>query len=246
MRLLLVSDLHYSLRQFDWLVEQAAEVDVVVVGGDLLDITSTVDLKAQILHVDASLRAMARVTTVVVASGNHDLTGRDADGEKAPLWFDDLRGEGIALDGDTVELDEMVLVVCPFWDGPVGKARLDRQLHDAVRPGDRLWTWVHHWPPLGSPTAWTGTKDYGDADLAGWIAELSPDLVLTGHVHQAPFVDDGSWIDTIGPTRVLNAGREIGPVPASVTIEVRGGAVTATAVSSAGSDARSWRRDLPG
>ena len=51
MRMLLVSDLHYTLKQFDWLVGAAADYDLVVVAGDLLDIGSRVEPDAQIVVV---------------------------------------------------------------------------------------------------------------------------------------------------------------------------------------------------
>ena len=50
-RILLVSDLHYTLRQFDWVVERAPAFDLVVLAGDQLDISSTVALDAQIVVV---------------------------------------------------------------------------------------------------------------------------------------------------------------------------------------------------
>ena len=37
MRLLAVADLHYSLPQFDWVLEVAPDFDVVVLAGDLLE-----------------------------------------------------------------------------------------------------------------------------------------------------------------------------------------------------------------
>ena len=47
MRLLLVADLHYSLPQFDWVLDMAPAFDVVVMAGDHLDIASIVDGRAQ-------------------------------------------------------------------------------------------------------------------------------------------------------------------------------------------------------
>ena len=88
-------------------------------------------------------------------------------------------------------------------------------------PTDRhRWIWVYHWPPLGSPTCWTGRRDYGDADLGGWIGQHRPDFVLTGHVHESPFKPDGSWIDRIGSTWILNAGHQRGPVPARIELDL--------------------------
>ncbi len=55
MRLLFVSDLHYSLKQFDWLLAHAGEYDVAVIGGDLLDLSSALDADVQIAIVEKYL-----------------------------------------------------------------------------------------------------------------------------------------------------------------------------------------------
>ena len=52
MRILFVADLHYSLRQFDWLLSQAESHDVVVIGGDLLDRASILEAPVQALVVE--------------------------------------------------------------------------------------------------------------------------------------------------------------------------------------------------
>ena len=67
--------------------------------------------------------------------------------------------------------------------------------------------------------------------LAGWIKRHEPDLVLTGHVHQAPFVSGGGWVDRIGPTWVLNAGQQPGPVPARVEVDLDVGAAVWTSAA---------------
>ena len=84
---------------------------------------------------------------------------------------------------------------------------------EAEEVGDRLWIWVYHAPPDDSPTSWTGKRHYGDADLNQWIERHEPGIVLCGHVHESPFVDRGSWVDRIGPTWVVNSGREGRIVP---------------------------------
>jgi Icc-related predicted phosphoesterase len=43
--------------------------------------------------------------------------------------------------------------------------------------------------------------------------------VLCGHIHEAPFRKDGSWIDRIGDTWLFNAGHQIGDVPARIEID---------------------------
>ena len=171
MRILLVADLHYSLPQLDWVVEAAPRFDVVVLAGDLLDISSAVDLDAQIVVVLQYLALLRASTRVIVSSGNHDLTGPDAEGERAALWMEEVRELGAWTDGDAVTIGDTLITVCPWWDGPIGRAALEAQLarDSAHRPA--RWVWVYHWPPVDSTTSWTGRRHYGDADVRGWIDE---------------------------------------------------------------------------
>jgi Icc-related predicted phosphoesterase len=225
-RILLVSDLHYSLPQFDWVVGAGDSFDLVVVAGDSLSIRSAVPLEAQSVVVLRYLSLLHAAGRVVVSSGNHDLTGPDPGGEQSALWLNLARAEGIPTDGDSVLVGNTLVTICAWWDGPTGRAALAEQLAaEAARRPDR-WVWVYHWPPLGSPTCWTGRKDYGDPDLAGWIDEHHPDVVLTGHVHESPFKVDGSWMDRIGGTWVFNAGNQIGGVPARVELDLERGRAT--------------------
>lgn len=223
MRILLVADLHYTLRQLDWVVGAAPDFDLVVVAGDLLDISSAVPLDAQSVVILEYLALLQDAGRLVVSSGNHDLTGPDADGEQAALWLAAARAAGIPTDGSSLELDDTLVTICPWWDGPVGRERVAAQLatDGARRPG--RWIWIYHWPPLGSPTCWTGKTSYGDEDLVGWIDEHRPDLVLCGHVHEPPFREAGNWADRIGDTWVFNPGRQIGQVPARIELDLADG-----------------------
>ncbi len=219
MRLLLVSDLHYTLPQFDWVVARAADFDVVVMAGDQLDIASAVALDAQtvvMLHYFDLLHAAGQF---VVSSGNHDLNGEDANGERAAVWLEQARRRGVLTDGDAVRIGDTLVTVCPWWDGPHGRDAVAAQLAKDAANRPARWIWVYHWPPLGSPTAWTGKRFYGDDQLGPWIATHRPDVVLCGHVHQPPFKPDGGWADRIGPTWVFNPGRQIGAVPTRVEID---------------------------
>lgn len=232
MRILVVSDLHYSLRQLDWCVEAASDFDVVVLAGDQLDATSSVDCDAQIVVVLRYLELLCERTRVVVASGNHDLSGPDAFGERAALWLAEARSSGVVTDGDSLMIDDTLITVCPWWDGPIGRDAVSSQLAaDAARRTGR-WIWVYHWPPQGSSTSWTGQRHYGDADLAGWIAQHQPGIVLTGHVHEPPFKPDGSWADRIGTTWVFNPGRQIGPIPTHIEIDLGAGQARWTSMAS--------------
>jgi Icc-related predicted phosphoesterase len=218
MRCLLVSDLHYALEQFDWTAEAAGGVDVVVIAGDHVDISGHVDPQAQTVVILKYLRRVREAARLLVSSGNHDLDARNDAGEKVARWMTRVRDLGVATDGDAVMVDGTLFTICPWWDGPMARDEIGAQLaRDAVREKAR-WIWVYHSPPRGSPTSWIG-RDEGEAELARWIEQFAPDMVLTGHIHESPFRKGGSWVDRIGETWVFNAGRQPGPWPAHVIFD---------------------------
>ena len=219
MRGLLVSDLHYALKQFDWVHDVADRFDLVVIAGDSLDVSSVVALGAQIVVVSKYLRRLSDRTRLITSSGNHDLNARAKDGERVATWLAKGRVPGVLTDGDYVEIDDTSITICPWWDGPLGCTEVGRQLaRDAARRRGR-WIWVYHAPPDASPVSWSGSKHYGDAELVRWIHQHHPDIVFTGHVHQSPFRQGGSWVDRIGPTWVFNTGRQPAPTPAHVIFD---------------------------
>ncbi|MDQ1697698.1 MAG: hypothetical protein QOJ03_3051 [Frankiaceae bacterium] len=224
MRLLLVSDLHYRLRQFDWLMAAARNaelgVDVVVIAGDLLDIRSAVPVDTQAVAVSEQLRSLGARITVLAASGNHDLDARDAEGEKTAHWLGRVGAQGVHVDGASLMVQDTLFTVCPWWDGPLGQASLRARLAaDAARPKQR-WAWVYHSPPTGSPLSWDGRRDFGDDALAEWIPEFGPDVVLSGHIHQAPFVTGGGWCQRIGSSWLFNPGQQPGDIPAFILVDL--------------------------
>ena len=181
MRILLVSDLHYTLKQFDWVGSVASEYDVVVVAGDSLSIASPVDPDAQIAVVLEYLAGMAAQTTVIACSGNHDLNARNDLGERAALWLPAARAAGVIVDGGSLSRDDTLVTVCRVV-GRRAHAPTDRPAArgDAELAGDRRWIWVYHAPPDASPTSWTGRRHYGDEDLVTWIDRYQPTVVLCG------------------------------------------------------------------
>ncbi len=220
MKCLIAADIHYSLKQFDWLLSVAADFDLVILAGDLLEISSSVDRRAQIVVVSTYLEELAKLTRVAVCSGNHDLDARSAAGELTASWLQDLTRLGITVDFGSLTLGTTLITVCPWWDGPETCAEIGRQLaEDALKPHER-WIWVYHAPPSDSPTSWGGKRSYGDQELLNWIGQYKPDLVVSGHVHQSPFVPDGAWCDLVGQTWVFNAGYQIGPTPAHIICDL--------------------------
>ena len=219
MRALLVSDLHYDLRKLDWVMAEAADHDLLAVAGDLLDIGSAVPLDAQITVVLEHLARLAERTQVVVCSGNHDLDHRTDEGEKATRWLGEARASGVVVDGDTTSVGPWLVSSCAWWEGPATLAPLESQLAAAAAARDGRWLWVYHGPPEG-PLAWTGSRFYGDPELPRLVELHRPDIVLCGHIHQAPHVEGGSWRERLDRTWLFNAGHQPGPVPSHVSLDL--------------------------
>jgi len=219
LKILLVSDLHYALKQFDWTLAAAERFDLVVIAGDHIDISGHLDGRVQVVVILKYLKRLAERTRLIVSSGNHDLDQRDERGEKIAAWMRQVRLLGIPSDGDTVAFPNALVTVCPWWDGPSAKAEVEALLASDAAKEKASWIWVYHAPPEGSPTAWNGRRSFGDAALTDWIAQYQPDIVLTGHIHEAPFKKDGSWADRLGETWVFNSGRQIGPTPTHIIID---------------------------
>lgn len=226
MRLLLVSDLHYGLRQYDWVAEAAPDFDVVVIAGDMLDLRSVVPIPAQTTAIAAQLARIGARGTLAAASGNHDLDDRDAAGEKAASWLQRSRSTQVHVDGDALVIGRTVLTICPWWDGPAGRQELEDRLVTESALDKETWAWVYHAPPAGSRLSWDGRREYGDDVLSGWIERFQPDFVFAGHIHQSPFMPDGGWAERVGSTWVFNPGRQPGPVPAHIVLDLEAGQAT--------------------
>jgi Icc-related predicted phosphoesterase len=220
MRFLIASDLHYRLKQFDWLASRAAEFDAVILAGDLLDIGSHLDLNLQISVISKCLQKIASQTRLLVCSGNHDGNEKNAADEFIAPWLQTLRSGQLHVDGDDVSFNSVVVTIFPWWDGETTKAQVGEQIARASREEKDRWIWIYHAPPDNSPTSWTGKRHFGDAELNHWIDTYQPDFVISGHIHESPFRQDGNWSDRIGRTWVLNAGNHIGDMPAHIMLDL--------------------------
>jgi Icc-related predicted phosphoesterase len=219
MRFLLVSDLHYTLKQFDWVLNVAKDFDLVVIAGDHLDISSAVDIQAQITVIQAYLRRLSARCQLVVCSGNHDLDARSDAGEKYAKWILKARQFSVPTDEDCLMVDHTLFTICPWWDGPKRCEQVGDQLKRDSQKSKERWIWVYHAPPDASPTSWDGKKHYGDIQLVQWIERFAPDMVLCGHIHQSPFRNGGSWVDRLHSTWIFNPGRQMGPCPTHIILD---------------------------
>jgi len=222
--ILIVSDLHYSLPQFDWLLEQAADHDLIIVAGDMMELGSTVDAETQATVVEKYFRLICEQTALVACSGNHDLVD-DFTGDRSTEWLRDMEIPGLIVDYGFLDLAPYHLFVFPWWESDEEKDHLEGWLKKSDRNRETE-IWVHHAPPQGTRVAWNGKKDLGDPVLTSWIETYQPFLVFCGHIHNAPYYPDGGWEDRMGRTRIFNAGKQGGNSPATMIYQIEEQTVT--------------------
>jgi Icc-related predicted phosphoesterase len=221
-RILVVSDLHYRLPHYDWLVRASEDVDVVALVGDLADVVNPVPHHVQVVVLEKYLGLLADKAVVLAASGNHDLDGPGALGEQVAGWLQKPRDgaiHAVHVDGTSIDIDGIRFTICPWWDGPATRDAVGAQLAAAAVDRPETWVWLYHAPPAGTLLCKDGRREFPDHELASWIEQYQPELVLCGHIHQAPWVEGGSWHDRLGSTWVFNAGRQVGPVPPHITVD---------------------------
>lgn len=213
MRILHLADLHLEAKWFDWVGNRAAEYDLVVLAGDLLNMFSNVSLHDQARACGDWLLALPVPT--VVCSGNHDYwvsdprAGMDAHAEGQ--WLRSLRGRGrvVGADGDIIDHAGLRIAINGWLQLPEG--------------GDGVDVVVTHAPPVGCKCAADSNgRDHGDPELWDVLRDAPPRLVLAGHIHRAP-VRWARWSPMDGSTLVLVPGNdEESDVPAHWVLDIDG------------------------
>jgi len=200
MTILHVTDFHFNRRWFNWLLSTAGTHDVVVMSGDMLDLSVATPARRQIEWVSDWLDEFP--SPLFVCSGNHDLEWNSESEHWAPAyWLRDVTNPHVFTDGQRVRLDGLNFL----------------SLGVTMRPkGGEADVWVVHAAPRGTlVTKRANGADAGDPDLVYPARRAAPRLVLSGHVH-TPL----AWREQRDGTLFLNPGRcAYGPVPNHIVVQ---------------------------
>ncbi len=206
MTILHVADLHFQKPWYQWLENSAPPHDLLVIAGDLLDLSHPAPHERQVRWVTDWLRDYPR--PVSVCSGNHDLVWDSEHHVWWPArWLQSLKGTDRWVDGQSGALDGVSFLNL----AASGRAH--------TRSAD---IWITHAPPLGPSVGWHKDGRAGsDAKLLYSVRNHRPSVVLCGHVH-SPL----SWIDRFEGTLYLNPGQDLAaPFPNHVLIDFTEGSV---------------------
>lgn len=225
MKILSISDIHYSLQQFDWLVQNCEDYDLIILAGDMMDLGSYVDTDTQASVVGEYFKKICAKVPMIVCSGNHDLVD-EGDGTRTAEWLQDFAIKGLTVDGQVFEGQGLKIFSFPWWEEPEERAKVAEWLEQQSDAGTGHIFWVHHAPPQGTKVSWNGKRDLGDLSVKEWIEKHQPEIVFSGHIHNAPYYPDGSWYDKIDNTLITNSGRQTGSAPATIVLEIENDQIT--------------------
>lgn len=211
-----------NLGQLEWVAQQAHRFDVVALAGDLLQIAAGPE-REQVAAILPLLKRIREQAPLLVCSGNHDGDAKSASGEVYAGWIRALRKMDVTPDGYSWAKDGYRFTCCPWWHGAEAREAMLGQLRTESAEARGKWIWIHHAPPRGSRIAWTTKGDAGDPLLLKLIGQYRPRLVLCGHVHDAPFYEEGGWFERVGETYVFNPGKQPGPAPACIELDLEAG-----------------------
>jgi len=205
MKILHVTDLHGNVPWYHWLARESPNYDLVCISGDLIYLDDSAPRQiAEIIKVLAKIR-----TPLAICSGNHDTIDAETRGEGA-LWVNDLKREGVWVDGEHFELGGHKFY-CHPWNPPFPSAKPDE-------------IWIVHTPPEWSVVSWGGNYgDMGDPEFAQLCGMMrGPRMALCGHAHNPP-----AWNAMMGRTHVFNPGHASGAsVPAHIIFDLSLGVAT--------------------
>lgn len=219
LKILSISDLHYTLKHYEWLKSNIVEYDLLIIIGDLLDLMSPVAKEKQIADIKNYLNYYSSILPVLVSSGNHDLD-MELDGELTTHWLSSIENDAIKVDGQYFYLENTLFSICPWWNGSHVRNAMVNMLKEHSKMDCENWVWLHHAPPMGSKISYTRKGNAGDPYVKKLVSRYKPDFLLCGHIHGAPYSQEGSWCDKIGDTWSFNAGKQTGEYPSNITIDL--------------------------
>jgi uncharacterized protein len=194
MKFISISDIHMATRNLDRMGEVLRGCDLMILAGDLTNFGGIDDTQKVL---DDVRRVCANVLAV---PGNLD----------QPEVMPFLERQGIALHGKGIVLDGVGIFGCggsnisPFHT-PIELT--EEEIDAALRAGYeqvrnvRPLVMICHAPPFETKCdRLINGKAVGSTAARRFIEEVKPDICISGHIHES------AAEDTIGPTRIFNAG----------------------------------------
>ncbi len=194
MKIVSFGDVHMATRNLERMGEVMRDCDLVIVSGDLTNFGGPDEMR---IVLDDVRRACPNILAL---PGNLD----------RPETFAFLEAEGIALHAKGCIVNGIGIFGCggsnitPFH---TPTELTEDEIYAALRAGydqiggTRPALMICHPPPINTKCDRIASgKSVGSTAARRFIEEFKPDICISGHIHES------AGEDTIGPTRVFNAG----------------------------------------
>ncbi len=243
LKILFTADLHYHRPWFDWLLQIANRLDLVCLGGDLVDMNHPSGFIPQLIFLYEWVQSFIKSQTqLAICSGNHDLPlntpllppGISIRKDKLAILGDLARQKSwihalklnhlVSVDGDTRIIrsrsGEAITISCfPYQaDGHV-KSPLE-----VAAP----WLVLHHEPPFQTRIA---APKSGNREFAMLVTRRQPAWTFSGHVHYTDGIED-QFFQRIGETICYNCRQiplnrsPLPPEPNHIILDTKSGSST--------------------
>ncbi len=207
MKILLVSDLHYTQQWFEWLLSSAPDHDLLVVAGDLLDQNHPAHHTRQTERVITWLHSLRKPTCI--CGGNHDREWNLRTNRWEPAsWLRQLRCSPLWSNQRIFQFSGLSFLPIDYQE-PVPEAEAE--------------IWISHLPPANTPVSTCPAGlDVGNALIARSLQQPHhPKVLLCGHQHTPQ-----SWHTRFHQTCCLNPGMQADAhSPNHILIDTNGGMV---------------------
>ncbi len=194
MKIVSFGDVHMATRNLARMDGVMRDTGLVIISGDLTNFGGVDDARKVLGEVRRAC------PNVLALAGNLD----------RPEVFPFLEREGISLHGKGTVIDGIGIFGCggstvtPF---NTPSEFPEEEIYDALKRGyeqvrgAKPLLMVCHTPPFDTRCdRILSGKPVGSTAARKFIEEVKPDVCISGHIHES------AGVDTIGPTRVLNAG----------------------------------------
>jgi Icc-related predicted phosphoesterase len=193
MKLICITDLHGSRTALESIMDDAGDVDLILIGGDITHFGTPNAAEALIRM------AQRRCPTVLAVAGNCDSAAID---QRLIELEVSLFGRGVTHR----QYGFYGASSMPPWRGTMYELTED-QIAQALRSGRQQLDQPHreillsHTPPRDTCLDRTSSGEHvGSTSVRRFVEEHAPLALFCGHIHEA------RGIDTIGPTTVVNCG----------------------------------------
>ncbi len=217
MKVLLLTDIHGNIEKLDRIIHKEDDFDVALCAGDISDAKRFDDYEKRLKRVLKVFDKQRKLTKLV--PGNMD---------KEEVCIENLIDFRMNLHKNICSFDEFEAVGFGGGQTPFGTPfePEEQEIVDTIetlyqRMKDDKKVAVLHNPPHGYNVDITNGEHVGSKKITKMLEEKDFDLVVTGHIHECPGIDDIEGTKLINPGATDNGRYGIAYINDEIEVELK-------------------------